>query len=249
MEIIEHIESIVGKDPIFFLKFTSKITYAQDILKGKFYANTAEYFRNLEIKSGERGQGDKNELLQVMQTINVNFFDYDSKSLLFGIPTATTYLKYNDDENIPLVCFVGIPIRQMKIISQNKNEVIFKFPFTKNEYKKIEEKFGTYCVLIEGEMLLEKIQRHSTNNGIAYVFKNINYCSSNFCNKITSYITPSIDRFFYKDKDLSYQREYRLIFNTTVSEDHYIDLGPFGDKAKIIKSTELQGLAVGCTLR
>lgn len=247
--LISEIEGIIGKEPTFFLKFTSKREYAEDIINGKFYANTAEYFRNLEIKSGEHGQGDKNELLQVMKTSNIRLFDYDTKKLSFTIPIADTSLKYNDDDNIPLVCFVGIPVRQMKLFKQSKSEVVFKFPFTEEEYKTIEKKFGAYCVLIEAKILLEKIQEYSIKNEIAYAFKCVNYCASNYCDKIRSFITPTIDRFFYKDEDLSYQREYRLILNTKIPEDHYIDLGVFGDKARIIESSEIEKLALGCTFK
>lgn len=43
--LVEQLESLTSKRPLFYLKFCSQEKYAEDICNGKLYANTAEYFR------------------------------------------------------------------------------------------------------------------------------------------------------------------------------------------------------------
>ncbi len=73
MATIDEVVNQIGNTPIFYLKFTSQLNYAEDILRGELYANTPEFFRLQEEKSGERGQGDKNELIYDMPLIGLNY--------------------------------------------------------------------------------------------------------------------------------------------------------------------------------
>lgn len=243
-DIIEEIEASVGKDPIVYLKFSKNRHFAENIIQGELFANTPEYFRQLEIKSGEHGQGDIHELLQIMQMTNIQFYDYVTKKLEFNFTNAKVTFQYKQDGTVPMVSFVGIPIRQMKIISHNETEVIFGFPFSDEEYKTIEEKFGSYCVIIEPKVLVEKIFMYCKELQLPYEFKKVNYCALNQKGRILSFAEPSVERFFYKDEDLSYQREFRLIIGTEMPSDHFIRIGSFGEKAKIIESKNLKDLCL-----
>ena len=60
--LVSQLEGLSSSRPMFYMKFCKERKYAEDVLSGKLYANTPEYFRQQELKTGIRGQGDKNEL-------------------------------------------------------------------------------------------------------------------------------------------------------------------------------------------
>ena len=74
--IVSQIEKLMGSKPFVFLKFCSQEEYAKDVLNGDLFSNTAEWFRNKEIEMGERGQGDKYELILPCASEKVSLFDY-----------------------------------------------------------------------------------------------------------------------------------------------------------------------------
>ena len=221
----EDLKRAFGEEPIFYLKFVSEEDYAKDILSGKLYANTPEYFRNKEIETRKRGQGDKNELKYTMPLIDLKFYDSDTKELQFEISKASGVVQYHGDDNTPMVCFVGIPMYQMKILDEDDDGIIIGFPFSETEYATMEEQFGRYCVLLSGYALLESFSE--LNSKVGWNFRKIQYVASNYLKKAESYFNPTIDRYFYKDDDLKYQREYRLILACEMPEDHYIKIKPF----------------------
>lgn len=47
------------------------------------------------------------------------------------------------------------------------------------------------------------------------------------------------ERFFYKDSDLSYQREFRLVVDCEIPDDHYIRIGKVSS-ATILNSEKLK---------
>lgn len=53
------------------LKFVKTEDRAKSVMNGKLYGNTPEYFRNREKETGERGQGDANELVLVQEVFNL----------------------------------------------------------------------------------------------------------------------------------------------------------------------------------
>lgn len=207
------------------MKFTSKREFADDILRGNLYANTPLFFRNLEKDKGERGQGDKYELLQVIEGTDLKFINRETHCCNFTIPKAKTTFQYKSDDKISMVSFVGMTLRDMILDSDNEKETIFRFPFTKEEYETMENTFGKYCVIIGTTQLIEKIERYSKKNQIAYIFDRINYCSQNMNSRFQAFCNHSEQRFLFKNEDLWYQREYRLVFDTGIPDDHFIGIG------------------------
>lgn len=47
--------------------------------------------------------------------------------------------------------------------------------------------------------------------------------------------------FYIKNKDLAYQREYRLAIAHEMPEDHFIDIGTLNN-TKVLKSEQLKGM-------
>lgn len=66
--LIKEMDKLTNGRPLFYLKFCANEKFAQDICNGNLYSNTAEYFRQQEIESGERGQGDRFEAILSIKT-------------------------------------------------------------------------------------------------------------------------------------------------------------------------------------
>ena len=146
---------------MFYLKFCSQEKFAQDVCDGKLYSNTAKFFREKEIESGERGQGDIYELVLSMQTENISVFNQETGDLFFTMPKATAKFQFKDDDIIPIVSFVGMPLRDMVLVDANETCATFQFPFTPDEYKHMSDRFGEHCVIIGARELEQRIDRKS----------------------------------------------------------------------------------------
>lgn len=238
-DIIYQLSELSGEQPIFYLKFVKESDFADDLTNGIFYANTPEYFRKLEIETGERGQGDAKELLAILDTYNVKLIGYEDSNFKIDIPKAKVTLQYKSDNEIPMICFIGVRIKDLELISANKTQAEFKLPFSAEELKKMKDKFGKYCVALETAELVKNIDNYSIKNIIAYEFRKIEYCHQQTKERVEAFVNSSVNRFFYKDEDLAYQNEYRLIFGMSMPEDHKIRLGKFHNNVAKIKCEDL----------
>lgn len=239
--LISQLEGLSGTRPMFYMKFCSEKKFAEDVIAGKLYANTPEYFRQKELKSGIRGQGDKDELTLTFAAENLTAYDRDTGDLAFTMSAPTVRIKFDEDEKIPLVSFVGIPLHDMKFIDADEKHAEFDFPFTEDEFETMEETFGKYCVLINARELERKIKNLCKDLSAEYLFEPMIYTPSNSLEKMKVYQTGEKERFLYKDDDLSYQREYRLAIAIEIPEDHYINIGKLSN-ATILDSSVLKSL-------
>ena len=73
------------------------------------------------------------------------------------------------------------------------------------------------------------------------MFEPIKYVNSVDLSKALSHFNGKIDRFFYKDDDFAYQREYRLCIFDKMPKDHYFYVSQFNsDEAFGIESKYLK---------
>ena len=241
--LIEQIEKLVGKRPVFYLKFCSRENYANDICEGNLYGNTASYFRQLEDETGERGQGDRYELQLSIQTMNITAYDIESGTAIFTAPKGVLKMQIKNDDEIPIISFVGIPLSDMILIGADENEAVFKLPFTDDEYKTMKERFGEYCVMIGARELEEKIASYCNYLECDYIFDKIEYCNQNRIDRVQAFNKSAINRFLYKNSDLSYQREYRMAVGIEMPQDHFIRIGKLST-AVVLKSIDLKNMGL-----
>lgn len=241
--LIEEITKHTGSKPLFYLKFCSCKKYAEDVCAGKLYGNTAEFFRQKEIDSGERGQGDQFELLLSLKTENITAVDNETGNVVFSSPKGSFKVQFEIDKIIPIVSFTGIPLEDMVFVDANETHADFLFPFTDKEYSEISEKFGSYCVMIGAMELEKKIQNYCNYFGYDYIFDKVEYCNQNRIDRIQAFNKSTKERFLYKNSDLAYQREFRLAIGMEIPEDHYIEIGQL-ETAKIIESRQLKDLLI-----
>lgn len=240
--LISQLEDLMGTSPFFYLKFCSEERFAQDVCNGDFYGNTAEYFRKKELESGERGQGDQFELVLPIKAEKVSMFDYETGNLVAVFEGGNAKFQYKDDDIIPIVCFVGIPIREMELIEADETHAVFQFPFSVEEYSTMKERFGPYCVVLSAKELEQRIDAICRSSECDYIFDAVEYCCQNRIDRMQAFVEGSKKRFLYKNEDLRYQREYRLAVAIEMPEDHFLHFGKL-DNTKILPADALQNLA------
>lgn len=239
--LIEQIENLTSSRPLFYLKFCKCEKYAQDIYNGDLYGNTAEYFRRLELESGERGQGDQFELLLSIQAENMAVINKETGNVVFSAPKSIFRVQFTEDNLTPIVSFVGASLRDMEIINADETHVDLIFPFTDIEYKTMTERFGEYCVILDAREVEARIAAYCNYFRFEYIFDKVKYCNQNTLDRMQAFNKRAKERFLYKNSDLEYQREYRLAVARKIPEDHFIKLGAFYN-ATVINSIELKNL-------
>lgn len=84
--------------------------------------------------------------------------DYKTNDEIMRASQGTITIRFKDDDKVPLVYFVGIPLADMELIYLDDTHSDFLLPFTEKEYETMKEKFGEYCVIMEGPELERKIK-------------------------------------------------------------------------------------------
>lgn len=221
-EIVQGLDDLYGNNPIAFLKFCKEKKYAEQICEGTLYANTPQYFRDEEIKSGVRGQGDKNECLSVQDVENIRMIDHKTGLTMLTAQKGQMKMGIKKDDTISLVCFYGLRIKELTLISFDDYHAVFQIPLDLIDGMKV---FGNNCVLIQTKELEERIAKYCEIAKVQYIFDEVIYCQQNRIDRINSFNNATIQRFIYKDEDLAYQHEYRLAIDMECPEDHYIRIG------------------------
>ncbi len=244
--LISELEKLTGDKPLFYLKFCSEKKFAEDVCNGLLYANTADYFRQKEIESGERGQGDQYELLSTLEFQDAVFEDAVTGEVYAVAPKGTMQIKFKEDDVVPIVSFVGIPLREMKLQYADDTHANFEFPFTEDEFKNMENKFGRYCVIINAKEIEQHVESYCKSHGCDYIFDRIEYCNQNRIDRMQAFNKCSKERFLYKNSDLSYQREYRLAVAQEIPVDHYIKIGKL-ENTKVFETKTLNNFRFSLT--
>ena len=92
-----------------------------------------------------------------------------------------------------------------------------------------------------GETSKEKIASYCGNIDCEFLFDKVEYCSQNRIDRMQAFNTSSAERFLYKNEDLAYQHEYRMVLPIEIPADHYIRIGKL-ENAKVVPSSMLQNL-------
>lgn len=241
LHLVEELKKLSGSKPMFYLKFCGEESFAQDVCKGRLYANTPKHFRDKEIKSGERGQGDRYELLSIIEAQKVVMTDSETGEVVLVAPKGSLRVQFKDDDIVPIISFVGIPLEDMILVDADEDHADFAFPFTDEEYETMEKKFGKYVVVLNSKELENHVISYCNKIGCDYLLDKIEYCDQNRLDRMQAFNKSGKERFLYKDSDLAYQREYRLAFAHEIPTDHFIEIGELTNTT-IMKSEQLKGL-------
>lgn len=220
--------------PVFFIKFCEKKEYAQDILQGRLYTNSAEYFRLAEIKSGKRGQGDKDELIYGFPFENLTCVDRSSKKEVFRVKVGHARLNWDSDNNKAMVSFIAFRRSQLDNVGEENGAELYSLQNYSQEFTSLSKQFGKYCVVMNATELVNRIENYCNDRNIGYRFGDVIYVSDHSEQQGRAFFEQDPDRFLYKNDFFKNQSECRLAMDIDVPEDHYINIGKL-KKAQITK--------------
>ena len=129
--------------------------------------------------------------------------------------------------------------RDMKLVYADEKRADFLFPFTEKEYDSMVEKFGKFCVIVNGRELECHINYYCEENECDYIFDKVEYCEQNRLDRMQAFSKSAKERFLYKNKDLAYQREYRLVIAHELPIDHFVRIGKL-DNTKILETEDMR---------
>lgn len=222
------------------IKYFEKKEWAENFIKGKIYANTFQYFIDLENNTKARGQGDANEAQYVMPMIDLILKDPETGKDVLVFDKAKARIKSDDDLSNHVLCFSGFYLEEMECY-EIENRKLYKFP--KKFLDNMPKEFGEYCVVFTGNDLYESLYDNYLKNGVSFAYGPIKYCESNSLEKANAHFYRTIDRFFYKDNDLSNQNEFRCIFFTELNCSNEFEIDNFCyKKMHLTTRDEIKGL-------
>ena len=231
----EELKRIMGKEPIFYLKFSEKEAWVKDVQNGKLFMNTVQYFRDLEEKMLITGQGDKYELKQKLELKKVRIIDKETDTLVISIPSSKAILEIKDDDSAYLFCMMGITLEDLEIIEYDNKSARFKLPFLEDNIEKIKNDFGENVIMIGGMEFRKTIYKKINEEKIEAVFGSVTYCEHNTKQRVDAYNKQLGERFLYKDPKLDYQKEERLVVRDRFVKGNYFDVGSIKEFSYISK--------------
>ncbi len=205
------------------LKFAKTEDRAKSVMNGKLYGNDPEYFRNREKETGERGQGDANELVLVQEGFNLAFIS-DGKPF-FKSQNATAKIRYREDDTKTMVSFIGLSLNDLEFHGYENGQEVYKLPFTDEDYEYFSSTFGAHCVVIHGPSLQDMLKKYEETTGIKVTFGKVKYYPKNSMERAERFASLTDDRFFLKDSEFAAQREYRAFFDMNLPENHIVNIG------------------------
>lgn len=201
--------TINGKEYIMFVKFGSKNNLLS-LQQGKIYMKNALYYRTLEEKYQEKGQGDANEGTTVM---------YDVPICINGkrLPNASIMRGSNNfDETTPLFC-----CSCFKREDFTYNEESGKYYLKDNllNWDSIQKDFGDYALIIPyPAYFISQINDYCNAHDYDLRFKEIEYVKFSSDNAHLKLYTNDLSHFFIKNSTFSYQKEFRLLLANCFTE-------------------------------
>lgn len=238
-QIINNLKCIIGDEPIFYIKHTRQKDWAEDLSNGRFFMNTVQYYRDLEEKTLKKGQGDKFELKEHLDVINIDIINKTTNNTCLTIPSAKFSLEINGDCDAYLFCMTGLTFDDFEIIEYNDTTARVKFKFTPEYIKHIKEDFGEYLVIITGLDFRKYITNNTCGSGIPCVFGKVLYRKKNDFERLNAFNTFSPTRFLYKDLDFIDQREYRFAIPNKYIKNNFLNLEPINNISSICKIDDL----------
>ncbi len=238
-EIKQELKRFTGDAPLLYLKHAKEKEWAEDLYNGKLFMNTVKFFRELEEKTGKRGQGDRHELLQRLKLTNGRIINNDTNEVFLEFSAANATIEIKGDQDKYLYCISGITIDDLELSGLGKSSVEFKLPFTEQLIESLKKDFGEHVVLVSGPGFRQKINNLINEGKVQAVFGKVKYCEPNTLQRMEAFNTFSAERFLYKDIDLAYQKEYRLAVGKEFVKDNYFNIGSLKDISYICKIDDL----------
>ncbi|MBE9917446.1 hypothetical protein G8C92_25875 [Paenibacillus donghaensis] len=233
------VEKLSESSIFMLIKFSNSSQHLRHLQTGKLFMNNGNYFIEREKLDRSKGIGDKYELSQVVNDVNLKFYESGTDKFLFDSKASKLSLRYNHLLTKPIFCLTHVSAASLKIINEYDDYVDCHFNF---DSEQLERDFGEYALLISPGAFQERIEAACKEQGIEYIADKIMYedYSINSRKRLEAYIETNPEIFFKKDLSFEHQHEYRIVFTNVDKQEAFIfDIGDLSEISHLIKTKDL----------
>lgn len=187
--------------------------YLNDILAGKLYFNSLNYFKTLEENSGDQVIGDKREgMISGLFKNSDLYFKLNNSNEVFKGARADLRINFDLDEseNVGICCFMFLGSDDFVFCKTEGDKKIFELRDSAvaeiEDFKQEKEKStGQECsfVVIGGQAFAKAVGAEEHGK--------IHYYDAESPNEVTEAGESSLPNYFYKSNRYNKQREYRVV--------------------------------------
>lgn len=155
----EKLKGLFGDDPVMFLKFSDNPKNLLSLQQGNVYMNNLKFFVDLEAETGIPGMGDKQEVLNVVNDVELSFYKQGTEDLAFKAKAKQITMRYEDALYKPVFCMFAVTVDMIKVIEESDKELKLAFDFSDELITKMRSEFGEHVLVISPAQFKNKIHK------------------------------------------------------------------------------------------
>lgn len=252
LQVKEELREWFGKRPVFFMKFSDNKNHLESLQKGNLYMNNLQYYVDLEEKNGVPGMGDKLEALNVINDVQLSFYDVGTENLRFKINAKQANMRYRDAMTKPVFCLFAVTIDMFNVVEHSENQVKLEFNLSEDDLEKMKSQFGENVFIVPEGEFTNKVEKSFNDKGYEFLGKPAEYCDFqiNETRRIKAFGEQDIDIFFFKDKSFEHQNEYRfVIFNKETEKPTTVQIDSLENVSAIMSTSDLSKMNIAINFK
>lgn len=231
----------VQKKALFFLKF-GKRENLESLQMGNLYMKNFKYFIELENITKKKGMGDAWEASLVLSKVTCTIKHPETDETLFVFDASRSVLRDDDVLSKPVFCMFVLGLDDLEVTSDNGDVIEANIGFTEQQKEEMKGEFGNDVLVIPVDKFMEKLNANFKKEHFEYASGMIEYTDFgiNFTHRLLSFENSDPKLYFYKDKQLEYQKEFRVvILNKDVEDFFTTNIGDMTSFTSIVPAEKL----------
>lgn len=224
-----------------FIKFSKK-KHLKSLQNGVIHMKNFKAYIDWEKEHGQKGIGDVYEATNIMNNVNMELIDPETKIPLMKINSERVRMTLDQLIYKPVFCLTGIGDSSLEVVNEGKDYYEVKLRYTEKEKAKILGEFGDHALLISPYEFINQMRKKFDKEKYTCKGNIVKYDDFNVNNKqrLDDFFSLSPELYFWKDKELQYQKEYRfVILNKDIQSPLNIDIGSMNGFTTLMTTEEL----------
>jgi hypothetical protein len=204
--------------------------------------NNLKTFIDMEKNDGKKGMGDILEVSNVINLLNFKLLNPDTDEVILEGSSSRGIMTLNHCTSKPVFCMAIVDSKMLEVIDEDDTCYKCKVVFTEAQQQRFIEDFGNYAMILPVSGFLERVITAFDEHNYGYVYQPVIYddFNMNHLTRLKSFAEENTDVFFWKDKSIEYQNEFRIvILNKDIDEPLITDIGDITDISFIVTSEQL----------
>lgn len=239
---LSEIEKVESVQICLLLKFASEKWHLESLQSGKLRMNNLKTFIDMEKEDGKKGMGDMLEVSNVINQLNFKLLDPDTDEVILEGSSSRAIMSLNHCKSKPVFCMAIIDSKMLEVLDEDDTCYKCKVIFSEVQQQRFIEDFGNYALILPVSGFLRRVIEAFEKQDYGYVYQPVMYddFDINHSKRLMSFAEENTDVFFWKDKSIEYQNEFRIvILNKDIEEPLITDIGDMSDISFIVTSEQL----------